>query len=81
MKGPGRSSAPGPVTGVTPSMVAKTWCEHAAGRLAQSVMPGFDAPPAAVEGGPELAMGAGGVPPELFPLMRAGIDLNTGVRS
>ncbi len=61
--------------------IERRWCEHAATRLAQSVMPGFDATAAAVEGGPELAMGAGGVPPELFPLMRAGIDLNTGVRS
>lgn len=43
--------------------------EHAAGRLAQSVMPGFDAPPAAEEGERELAPGAGGVPPELFPVL------------
>ena len=39
------------------------------GAWAQSVMPGFDAPPAAEEGERELAPGAGGVPPELFPVL------------
>ena len=49
--------------------IDRRWCEHAAGRLAQSVMPGFDAPAAATEGERELAPGAGGVPPELFPVL------------